>query len=213
MLFVVISQKLISSVFTFRSFNNLSRIFSFLGFRSSQRFTPSCDCPVDTELIHWVYNPIQELHILRFSTVMNGVFYALSPRFNTLIPLSTGCPVSSIFQHSGTNGIPSSFWFANIPTKPLFFASRSHECPIVLSQISKAYSWIFVDVNVQDAKFPFLLRSMSLNIDMKMILSLNSSGSMRAPSRSLWIFLKNLQCCESCKQFPLEFNWFSIHSQ
>ena len=51
-----------------------SRIVSYLGCSSSQRFTPICDCSVDTELIRLAKNPIQQFHIGGVSVVVNGVF-------------------------------------------------------------------------------------------------------------------------------------------
>ena len=88
-------------------------------------------------------------------------FFWMTPWFKALVPLNTGYHFS--------------------------FFSRSTECPISFHEYWCEKLEFFEVVKLQESSFPPLLQSMSLNMDMKMILSLNRSGLMFLLSRSLWI--------------------------
>ena len=66
---------------------------------------------------------------------------------------------------------------------------------------------------VQISPFPFLVQSISLNIDKKMIRSLNFSGSMFRSCKLFWIFWKICNDANPGKNIPLGFNCFFIDSQ
>ena len=96
----------------------------------------------------------------------------------------------------------------NILDTTCFFlrVPKNAQCPslnIVL------YSLISVDVVVHNSTFPFLFKTMSLNMDMKMIRSPKFSGVILFSSRSFWIFEEKIQCSGSWEIFRVELNRFS----
>ena len=118
--------------------------------------------------------------------------------------------------------VPPFEWLCRVPFSfrcvwlkssiPLLFVSRTEERPVSLRESLRVFL-DFSEFETQIPSFPFLVQSMSLNIDMKMI-----SG--------LWIF--QVQCfvlanhsgfseesamTKILENIPLEFNWFSIDSQ
>ena len=175
----------------------LPKIFSFLD-SDLQRFTPICDCTVDTELIRWVNNLIQGLHIWRFSIVVNGVLVFPFSHWPTI---QCACP----FEHKMSCFLNfftileqwNSFfyWFVIITHETPFLlprVPRNAQCPITNLE---AYSWIFVDVKVQDASFSFCLCFMSFEDDSISELFLLDVG--RPPDRfgyreesAMWWILK-----------------------
>ena len=94
---------------------------------------------------------------------------------------------------------------------PLLFVSRTEERPVSLREFLR----VRLDVSefeIQLSPFPFLVKSISLNIDMKMILSVNFSSSMFAFANPFG-FLEESAMTQILDDIPLEFNCFSIDSQ
>ena len=106
------------------------------------------------------------------------------PRLNALILLNTWWPVPLNLLHhfvGCTNPLP--FLSARRTSTPLLLLpTLDKKMSNVLARISLRNTWLF-----QHSQFPsFVIHSMSLNIDMKMIGSLKSSGWMFLFSKSRW---------------------------
>ena len=109
------------------------------------------------------------------------------PRPSGLIPWNTGCPwILEIFHHLWSTKIPLAARIDCISLIPLASLSGSQECPV---SVIESWGVLFDSSRSGSARIfiPFLSNSMSLNVDMKMIRSLNFSIVMRFPSRSYWI--------------------------
>ena len=94
--------------------------------------------------------------------------------------------ILEIFHHLWRTKIPLATMFGCISLIPLAFVSGSQECPVSIVKI-----WgILFDLpwsNSTKTSLSFFSRTMSLNIDMKIIRSLIFSGVMFFPCKSAWI--------------------------
>ena len=115
------------------------------------------------------------------------------PRLKTLMLLNTGWPVS-LNLCTILLAVESHSPLGECEDVPYHFFSdprlRNVQCP---GEDLFAKFLIFCAFGTQISSLPFLVQSMSLNIDMKMIRSVNSSGSMLFLFKSRWISWRTSQ--------------------
>ena len=75
---------------------------------------------------------------------------------------------------------------------------------ISLSVNFEAYSLIFLDVRAQESSIPLFSWTMSLNMDMKIIRSLNFFRCDVLSLQRFLNFVEKVQCCGSWENLPLE---------
>ena len=143
-----------------------------------------------TELIHRVNDSEQEFCVRSIRIEVCGVSCHSSsgiPRLKAPILLNTGWPASlnrstiwvAVESHSPLEG------FEDPPYH--FFSSpgpRNVQCPC---ENLFAYSLTSSEFEIQIPSFPFIVQTMSLNTDMKMIRSVIFSGSVFRFRKSFWI--------------------------
>ena len=164
----------------------------FHGFRSSRRFTPICDCPVDTELIRCVHNPTtrapqwQILHCDEWCLCFS--FYAF-PTIQCTCPFEyrMSC-FFELFHHFLKQWSPIFPLVLNHTFETTCLRFRVLWMPNILSH-TQSWSMFSNFGGCQSTRFlvSLLVGVLSLNMDIKMILSLNFSGLMWDLSRSHWM--------------------------
>ena len=82
----------------------------------------------------------------------------------------------------------------------------------VHARISARVPWLS-EFEIPTSSFPLLVQSISLNIEMKIIRSVNFSGSVFRFCKSFWITWRICNDVNPGNIFPLEFNCFYIDSQ
>ena len=154
--------------------------------------TPTRNCSVDTELIRREYDLEQQFGIRRFSVEVYGCFPLLCrriPRLNALILVKTGlvslkfCTIFAALEFHFPSGLQflAPYHFISFPG-PINVLWPCGNCC--------AYNFTLSEFEIQvSSTFPFS-HSMSLNIDMNMILSENRSGSTFWHCKSFWISCK-----------------------
>ena len=84
-------------------------------------------------------------------------------------------------QHFLCNSVPRSIWFVIVSSVPLLFRSRPGKDQSPRGNL-RAYCVLSLNCFSHISSYPFASHAMSLNIDMKLILSLNCSAyDLRAP--------------------------------
>ena len=94
-------------------------------------------------------------------------------------------------------GVPFSSLSVRRTSIPFFFRPRTQKCPVSLREF---HSVIFGFLGIRNTILIILFLSMSLNIDIKMIRSLNSSGWIFFLADSIFEWKPETWCVLSCKQ-------------
>ena len=124
--------------------------------------------------------------------------------------------MSCVFEsshHLSGCGVTFSLKCARKSSIPLLFLSRGSRIVKCPCKNLFANSMTFSKFEIQIPSFPSVVQSMSLYIDMKMIRSVNFSGSMFLSRKSSEIFWRICNFEKSWENTTLEINCFSIDSQ
>ena len=145
----------------------------------------------NTELVYGVNDSEQELGVRSIRIEVYGdpailLFQISTDQSTDTLEYWMTCIIES-FHHSSGCRIPFSFRCARKSSIPLLFVSRTEKRPVFLRESLRVLLDFFCEFEKQISSFPFFVQSMSLNIDMKMIPSVNLSGSMFRFRKSLWI--------------------------
>ena len=134
---------------------------------------------------------------LSFSLLRN------SPRLGALVARNIGWQLSEWYteHHYFCSFLPFSVPLIIISFVRFLIRSRSWEWPMSGQEFASIVrSWYWIRYNTLSV-FPCSLHTMSLYIDMKMVLPLNCSSShCDSVIKNLNLF-KHSQCCESCEIF------------
>ena len=139
------------------------------------------NCSVNTELIYRMNASEQELGVRIEVYGVPAILFFRIPR------LLEYCVTVEMFHHLSGCGVPFSFRCVRKSSTPLLFLSpgpRNVQCP---SENLFVYSLTFSEFEIQIQPFPFIVQSMSFDIDMQMIQSVNFLGSMFRFRKSFWI--------------------------
>ena len=153
-------------------------------------FTKHCDCSVNTELIRRMDSYEKKIDVVKLSTEVDSV--STTSHFQCSATQQT-YPSDLEFLHN--------WWSTEYPIAtidcisliPLAFFSGTQESPVSVYE-----SW---RIHFENARVLFLSKSMSLNMDMKIIRSLKLWGLMRCPSKSFWIFWRSSEAVLPAKTF------------
>ena len=194
----------------FLSTDNLTRPFS-------SSVSPNCwhQSAAAPQILSWLTEWIVQNKSCVFAEsplecMLSLPFFFRIPRLKALILLNTGWPDSvnrcTILSAMAHSPLESKKMFI-----PLLIPTQDLETFSVLARISSRILWLFWIRNTNSI-VTCLCPIMSLNVDMKMIRSLNSSGLMFFLAKPVWISWRTGNDEKSCENIPLEFNCFSIDS-
>ena len=159
-------------------FTDLSLSRHFSSSVKPKSFTPIRHCSVDTELIYRMNNSAQEFCVRWISIEMYGFFTPLP--FQDSTTQSTDAfehGMTGFFEslcHSIGCGVPLSTGRVRGLSIPLLFRSRTQKRPVSLQESHRVILDFFLHSKYKISSCPLFDQSMSLNIDMKMIRSVNS---------------------------------------